>query len=1169
MEWTHEQREAIIARNHTLLVSAAAGSGKTAVLVERIVQLIREGYALDRMLIVTFTRAAAGEMRQRLANRLVREAQHDAKCFGKALDALEQTDISTIHAFCHRVLRQEFQAVGIDPMARVCEEQQRQELFNQSFRLAMNELLEEDHLAFHRLVCSFSQAQLLEMTENLYRFLLSMPNPFIWLEKKIQAVHVEHMTNHPWFMAIMEQIRLEVEGLSDYLLVQHRMWEEPCAVPVLLPTFQQDVQTVRALRQAAQQNEQLIQALRTTSFVRAATCRGLTEEQKAWKERYTALRDTMKQVVKNLAAMIPTEESTVLQEMDTIQSSLQGLSLLVQRVHEHFLKQKNEEGLLDFSDLEQMTMQVLSFPECRQKLQEDYDHIFVDECQDVSAVQDAIIQGIHGQNNCLFMVGDVKQSIYRFRLADPTLFLRRMRTFSDAEDAEERRIFLQKNFRSRSAVLQATNQVFRRAMKKSVTELDYMPEDELICGRETEADPPVEVHLVQRATQEKSAARHLENEAAVVTRRIQQLLQTTWCDEGVERPYAYRDMVILLQKKAGVGARLAELLEEQGIPVYFDGTDHYYDLPEIRTIKAILEVIDNPLQDVYLITAMKAMPFCLTDRQLADIRACKTGRDVPFWKAFTAACQSDKPIGAVCRAFQNKQKEWRFRCETMRLSDLVWFVLRDSGFYAACGAYPEGELRQANLRLLCQKAAVYEQQQHGGLSGFLRMVHLQMQQSDSMGAKVLGEHENLVRIMTMHKSKGLEFPVVFCMGLSERLTGTDTGVLHTNSQLGLCLPYVNPTLNIRRPGLGEDAFQYRKRMEEMSERCRLLYVAMTRARERLILIGRKEEKDEENWTLSDTPYRVWSAHSMMDWIMQTLCDLCDGQYPQEGQAPEPWQLYLEPDEGISHLDHPLDGEMAAWVQQVVSVPAKESAFSWWNTPEKREKMPIKTSVSSLTRRVVLHDPLPLGDEDETLEDKRASEEIVAPLRLSEIPARPAFLEKKRMTGAEHGTLMHRFLSLTPLEPLRGLHGAALQAEIAQQAAQMQADGRLSQQEMDMLHLMGVCTFFESKLGQRLLAAKEVHREWSFNLRLQEGEIAMLQGIMDCAFLEKDAWVLLDYKTDHIVSEEAFVERHCLQLNWYARALEQITGRAVKEKWLYALTTGKAYEVKREKENCFP
>jgi len=1151
MRWTEEQWAAIRARNHTILVGAAAGSGKTAVLVERIVQLVREQYRLNRMLIVTFTRAAAGEMRARLGQRLSREAQEEPELFGQALDDLEQTDISTIHSFCQRVLRQEFQTVGIDPMARVCEEQQRKMLFEQAFREAMNELLDAgENQNFLYLTRCFHQQALMDMCERLYAFVCSMPDPFQWLHEKNSLVG-KSLREHPWWGMLEESAVMQLQGLPCCLEMQRGMLMEMDAVDAFREVLQKDEALVQELlRVCVEKPEQLPNALAGVSFSRAPACRGITEEQKAWKERYNDLRNDMKDTVKGCAALLLRDEDIAADDLRVVQRELLGLEVLLERVHAHFSEAKNRENVLDFSDLEQMTLAVLRQEGCRAQLQEQYDHLFVDECQDVSAVQDAILQSLHGEANCLFMVGDVKQSIYRFRLADPTLFLQRMRSFSDDEDADERRIFLQRNFRSRGAVLDAANRVFRRAMTRSVTELDYLPQDELVQGRETEDDPRVEIRLVNQPEGRGAGDSCLESETAVVARRIRELLETDLEDGGSKRKYQYRDMVILLQKKAGVGARLAELLEAQGIPVYFDGTDQYYDLPEVRTVKALLEVIDNPCQDLPLLTALKNLPFCLTDGQLADIRMAKTGRDVPFYRAFAACGEGEGELAERCREILHKLREWRFVEENSRLSDFVWQLMEESGLYAVCGAYPEGELRQANLRLLRQKAADFERNQSGGLSGFLRMIDLQMKLGDSTGAKVLGEKENLVRIMTMHKSKGLEFPVVFCMRLTAGMMGAASGALRMHSRLGVCLPCVREELSIKRGSIGEDAFDYQRRLDELAERCRLLYVAMTRAREVLVLTGCSEQTGSRVWRMPVGPYRVWKAQCMMDWVMQAVLDDAD-------DPTAPWQVTWE-ESAQWHTQQREDRreELAAWLQAVLAQPADVSAWSWWERPAQAAAAPLKTSVSSLTRQEVLGDRLPLSEAEEDMPDKRSAEEIVMPLRLSELASRPQFMEEKQVTGAERGTLTHRFLSLADLETLKGLHGAALRSAIDEEGAGLQAKGCFAGGELDVISLGDAAAFFESPLGQRLLAAQEVHREWGFNLRLDKG--TLLQGVMDCVFLEDDQWVLVDYKTDHVVSEEAFVQRHQAQMAWYARALETISGRRVREKWLYALGLGKAF-----------
>lgn len=1167
-KWTKEQQQAIDARNHTILVSAAAGSGKTAVLIERIVSLVREGYRLNRMLIVTFTKAAAGEMRQRLNERLTREAAHDPEVMGQALDDLEGTDISTIHAFCQRVIRTDFQAVGIDPLARVCDDQQRQTLFDEAYKEALNALLDEpspdsDLLA---LVQAFSQRELAEMTADLYGFLMSMPMPFRWLADRIgEQGDLSSFKSQRWYQVLVNKTRLEVTGMEEYLRVQAGMFRDVDAVPGLQITYDKDRQVIERLAaDCGESDDAMLEALAQVSFAAAARTTKLTEGQTAWKERYYDVRNSMKKAITETKASMQLDEEQSAQDMAKILSFLRGLALLVQRVHGCFVVAKNIQNVIDFSDMEQMTLEILQQDSYREELQKEYDHIFVDECQDVSGVQDAIVQQIHGPDSCLFMVGDVKQSIYRFRLADPTLFLGRMRTFSDAEDAAERRIFLQKNFRSRANVLDASNRVFRSAMQRNVTELDYLKEDELIPGRETQNDPAVEVRLV-RQKEGGRGEECLAAETAAVVKRIRELLETRFMDGEQERTYQYRDMVILLAKASGVGARLAELLEQAGVPVYFDGKDDYYGLPEIRNVKALMAVLDNPMQDVPLLTVLKMIPFDLTDSELAEIRICRTGRDVPFYEAFEAACDTEGGIGDKCRSIRARMAEWRFLRETMRLSDFVWHVIQSSGYYAACGAYPEGELRQANLRLFCQKAAEYEANFDGSLSGFLNMIDMQIRTEDSRSAKMLGESENLVRIMTMHKSKGLEFPVVFCMRLTSGMFGPSAGTIRMHNKLGLCLPYVNRELNIRRDHPAAAAFKHQQRLDEMAERCRQLYVAMTRAREVLILTGCSEDEGRLCWTLPRGDYRVWKANTMMDWVMQTVMeDLQLQELPEHSAAAGPWLLAREDDlpaiEGAARVENTGTQD---WVREVVGVPADMHSAAWWKEiGQIRAVRPLKTSVTSLAKQQVFNDPMPLSDADETMDDKRAGEEITAPLRMSELPSRPAFMEQKAVTGADRGTVMHHVLSLIDLDAVRGRQGAVLNEALRASMDQLTDMGCLTSEERGMVRMDQITAWFTGPLGQRMLASGLVRREWGFNLRVGRKNDTLLQGIIDCAFMEDGKWILVDYKTDRIESDEAFVQRHAMQLSWYARALEKITGHEVAEMWLYALGKNRAYPVER-------
>ncbi len=1157
--WTTQQLQAIDASNNTILVSAAAGSGKTAVLVERIVQLIRGGFHLDRMLIVTFTKAAAAEMRQRLNKRLIHEAIADPERFGPALDELESTEISTIHAFCQKVLRNNFQAVGIDPMVRPCEDQMGKALFEAAWLDAFNELLEKgDDPDFLELAWAWDQPHLQEMTAALYDFLMSLPAPFDWLDRAVSAVDAPPYAEHPWVQVLLQHAKLQLQGIPAILTAMRAMFSEPNAVEARRETLEADEKACEKLFHVEHLPlNELLDALEGFSLGRAKVVRGQSEAEKEWSDRLAAQRKQITGIVKDIQANLTLDEEKIHREFAMMQRHLQGISALTKAVHGKFLEKKAEKHLIDFSDMEQFTLQVLQNPALRAQMQAEYDHIFVDECQDVSQVQDAILQSIHNDDNVMFMVGDVKQSIYRFRKADPTLFMERLRTYSDDPEAKFRRIILQKNFRSRFSVLDGTNRVFRRAMRPNVTELTYEAEDELIAGRETENDPPVEMHLLDvNPGEDGETVESLEAEAQIVIERVQTLLKEQFDDGNGLRNYTYRDMVILLAAASNTAPKLVELLGRAGIPVFYDGAAAFFSLPEIQAMKALLAVIDNPLQDVPLLAALKMPPFALTDGDLAAIRRVKTGKNVPFYEAFTAICGECGPLGEKCRQIRDQLNAWRFQAETMRLSDFVWLVMQGGGYYAAVGALPKGELRQANLRMLYQRAAQFEQDGGESLSAFLQLTEEQSAGDDKMSAKVLGEGENLLRIMTMHKSKGLEFPVVFLMQMSGPLHKAGKGELLLHTKLGAAMPYVNRELRIKRKTLADAAFKVQRMLDEKAERARLLYVAMTRARERLIMVGCCRGSERAAWNLPDSDYAVWSAASMTDWVMQTISPEIHNLSTSFPQPANPWNLRLCADLTGVAVDNAVDKSAAVHsLAEVLNGPIR-SDFSAWEKKAESAAAPIKTSVSAVAKKAAAGDPLPLTDAEEDAETKRVQEEIVSPLRMSELPSQPAFMEEKRITGAERGTLMHRALSLIPLEKLRGagnLYGAVRDA-----IHELAARDVFTWQEVMQLYIRGAADYFASDLGQRMLSSPKIRREWAFNLVMDNG--SLLQGVIDCAFLEEDEWVLVDYKTDRIEDENAFIARYQLQIDWYARALETITGKKVRARYLYSIGLGKAFEL---------
>ena len=1144
--FTPEQQTAIYADNPELLVSAAAGSGKTAVLVERIVRLVLEGQPLRRMLIVTFTTAAAGEMRQRLNRRLKEVLPEDPMRVTDALEDLEATDISTIHGFCRRFLKREFQAAGLDPAARVCRTDESDHLFAEAAHDALNTVLEREDGAAKRLTVRFSVKDVLEMNERLYRFLMSISHPYDWLSERVAYASERPVKEGRWYCEAL----LDAENAIRSLLAEAERYfaicREPMSLPVLEKTIASDRSPMLTVRQYLEHGkiEEAILAI-PDALVRSATAKNLDPDEAAWHNRWKAAREELKktcaETLKTYGGLLSPEED-LSRELDDIADSLQALAALSEETHRRFRAMKAEERLLDFSDLEQITFDLLSDPErpeLREAWQRSYDHIFVDECQDVSQIQNDILMALGCEKNHRFLVGDVKQSIYRFRMANPTLFLERVRTYSTDRNAGQRAVFLTRNFRSAGTILDAANAVFERAMHRDITELDYTPEDRLVKGRTDEEADPVEVRFFETGA---SAKGQREAERALALQAIRRLIGQPKPGGGV---YTYRDIAILMPIVAGEGLALTEALREQGVPVYYDGQDDFMDLPEIRAAHALMTLIDRPDDEIALLSVLRGAPFDFTDEELAAIRRLASGRKTPWQKALDLAEEQPGELGEKVRKFRATLAHWRSLRGVISLYDLLWRVLDESELLVRMTGRPGAELRLNNLRLLCEKAADFEATGGTSLGGFLDRLSDEMRSPDMRSARELGEDENLVRVMTVHKSKGLEFPAVILLGLNRQSQKKAEGAA-IHRDLGLCVPCVNRDLGVKRHSFAERLITGRRDWDERAERCRLLYVAMTRARERLIVCA--AGKELPLWREPAGDDRLCRSESMLDWLMEAVFDL-------EGTA-SPFRFVAEIEADLPETDAvSRDIRTETWRNDP---PA--TRLNWLPPLGKLEILPRKTSVTSLARKHTLGDPMPLDGEDEGPEDKRVSERIVSPMQLSPIPAEPAWrMPEESTTGAGRGTANHRFLSLVDLGALRQAKTDQLLSILGAEFDRLRARDVISRDEALLISLRQAAGFFASELGQAFLHGTEQRREWGFNLRLS-GTGTLLQGVIDAAFRTPEGWVIIDYKTDRIEDETAFVQRHAEQLNWYAEALRRITGQPVQACWLWSLSKGKAYPV---------
>ncbi len=1163
------QQEAIEARNQNILVSAAAGSGKTTVMVEKIKETLlgHPEASISEFLVITFTKDAARNMKNKLRDLLEEAAEEGNEPAARALSEIETATISTIHSFCTQLLTEYHDNAGATMTPRVLKDTQKKRMFDECFQDAAESILRPgsdrdaaDRGAVTALMVAFSLEEIGKMVQDLYNVLMGIPDPFAFLEQVVREPPVPL-----WNQEILNSIHLDVLGLEEALRREEELLGEPEALPAYEEILESDRELVRAFLDQFGRAEQpgekkaLLEAARA-GFRKAPALRGLDGEAKEWKKRMDEARNSMKDskgilvsAAKRLDAMMDPRNDRL---NGIIRKLLRGLELLLRETASLYERQKLESGAIDYADMEQIAYRIMSDPDKRSELLSKYKYIYVDECQDVSGIQDAIIKSLTGPGHQFFMVGDIKQSIYGFRHAEPELFERERRSYSDDADAPERRIFFMDNYRSCACVVDAVNEVFAEAMDEAITDMNYLAEDHLRCNLEGEYGP-VDVILVQKGDEE---ADKLEAQCEAAGRYIQSLIAPL--DEaGGEGRYQYRDIVILVRAARGTASTIVEHLKKMHIPAMYEGTPDFFGLAEVKAFFSLLTVIDNLHHDDALVGALINTPFLFTEQELAEIRLANM-ENIPFYQAFeNCARRGEQPIDLRCRRAADQFAEWGRACEGMSVPDFVWWLMRETGFYASRGAYPDGKARQANLDALYQRALDGAAAGNMRLSDFVNDLRQarETRQTDSDDHPAMGAGDNFVRIMTMHKSKGLEFPAVILMDLQRNIRTRRSeeklrmDVSSSGGALGLYLPAVQRQRNSSVDSQGKDAFDLRALRKTISESTRLLYVAMTRARQRLCLIGSVKDGEEKLWRNGTRAARIWKTRSMLDMIMPAV--LRRVPMPENGETAEDslWRLSCVSGKAIEEGE--ADAEAAEdLITEALSDPTPRTLY----TPERIEPEPLKTSVTTLTHRTPV---LSEEDTEETVADKRKTEEAVRTFRLSAAPSRPAFLEEEVVEAASIGTITHRFLRLIQLDRLRS-QDADVDRVVQSEAERMKASGILTPEEAGLIRLKGVASFFKSDLGRRMLRSGDVRREAEFTLRISEDSPTMVQGIVDCAFREDGEWILIDYKTDFDTAEERFVPRHEMQMNWYRTALERLTRVRVREMWLFALRAGKAYPVRR-------
>ena len=1257
MKFTEDQQRVIDLRNCNILVSAAAGSGKTAVLVERIVELVSgsgcdsaRAVDIDRLLIVTFTNAAAAQMRERITKALSDrvEAEPDNEHIKKQLMLIHNAKIMTIHSFCLYLIKNHFNDIGLDPDFRTADEGEIRLLKQE----VLSELLEEQFALgrqeFTDCVEYFAydgrEKRLEELIERLYTFSGSYPFPEKWLRQHRMDYHVEtfeELVKTEWFAGMMQEISALLQECKEQEKAALKVCEEPDGPYFYAVALEQDQELIAGLEQelasvvqTASEPEQSVASAEMDSSVAkdafealAARVQGISYARMAPKkddsvsaekrELVKAMRERVKSLLGTLSekyfASGPKQWLAECRQADAALCELVDLALLF---GERLTEKKREKNLLDFEDMEHLALQILLKEEENGQMvpsdtaleyREQFVEILIDEYQDSNLVQEFLLQSISGEDDGRFnrfMVGDVKQSIYKFRLARPELFLEKFATYQK-EDGNCVRVDLKQNFRSRHEVTDCVNDLFLQLMHRELGGVEYdadaalypaaqFPEadgeaadarekDVALGGEEKQgsavpvstaceasiARSPYEPELCIAAISGEKGEDPKELEAKMIAGKIREIvgkLPVRDSESGQLRPARYQDIVILLRTTSGWDETFKKILEENAIPVFVTSKTGYFAATEVQTVLNFLRVLNNPLQEIPLFGVLKSVLFGFSDAQLATLRALdETGKRCLYDCVKLAAGEGESGEGSVgygsgsngadaslrekCCSFLSFLNRYREYAVYLPIHKLMEQFLEETGYLYTVSALPGGVQRRINVEMLLTRAESFEKTSYSGLFHFIRyMEQLEKYDIDYGETGASDENADVVRIMSIHKSKGLEFPVCFVSGLSKRFNRQDSvAPVLMDMDLGLAIDWVDPTARIRHTTLKKNVLARKLNADSMGEELRVLYVALTRAEEKLILTGTcKEDKlpqeDTAQGAYGYSALRLQEASSYYDLVLPAWqsvgrrLQICTQEELLQAELVRASLGYNSRQKLFEEAGKEPEAAELALCERLQKPYAHENLAGLF----------VKTTVSELKKE---------GMQEEAAEGLELfpEEEVV--------PYLPQFVREQEETvsGTTRGSAYHRLLEIFPFERQETWTAAKIRTVIEE----CKADRRLSEEYAAAINVYKIRAFLQTPLAARMAKAarsNRLHREQPFVLGLSanrlntdfpEDETVLIQGIIDVYLEEEDGIVLADYKTDLVKDPKELILRYRVQLDYYEEALVRLTGKCVKEKLIYS------------------
>lgn len=1334
-KWTQEQQNVIDSRGGNLLVAAAAGSGKTAVLVERIIQMILNSdlkIDIDKLLVVTFTNAAASEMRERIGDAISKKLDENPEDehLQDQLVLLNKASITTIHSFCLEVIKSNFHKINLDPNFRIGDETECSLMKLEAIDETFDILYEQNDEEFCYLVDCYAEkrgdSNLQNLILSIYSFVMASPYPKVWLKESAEDFNITDdfdFATSKWAKAILETVKIQMEGIEKSLC---KAIEDVYGIDELV-TF------TDKLKIEYEKIKEILYACDTSWSDAYRQISSMTFENyakgvkripkdapsyiKEEKDKAKKIRDNAKKSIEKIKTSVFNKNYDDLKdEIKFLYPIVKSLSDVVLMFEQIYSQKKRDKGIIDFNDIEHFALQILTetdengdfvFDEEGKNIPSDialeyrekFYEIFIDEYQDSNQVQEVILSTIAKQKEPnRFMVGDVKQSIYRFRQAKPEIFLQKYATYDTDLSSKYKKIMLYKNFRSRKEVVDSVNYIFEHIMSKNLGEIDYNEEEKLNLGanfEEVEDEKIIlggatEIHLMEKKVPEVEDPDEEEEEgedldasqieARMVGKIIRDIMRPNENGEIMQvfdkkletyRNVEYKDIVILLRATSAWAPVFAEELINMDIPTYADMGQGYFETMEIQVIMSFLKVIDNPMQDIPLIAILRSPIYGFTPEDFIDIRI--TDKKVSFYEAmrmfvgekidlsneeeqdiaedkisddtgneiidvninkensYVDADMDDyyqninyedfeyeneefiyndevmyesyinenveddliyeinsniegdeesqkSELELKVRRFLDDLKELQEKSMYMSTDEFLWYIYTNSGYYAYCGALPGGSQRQANLRILFERAKQFEETSFKGIFNFINFISkLKKSNSDMGSAKTLGENANVVRIMSIHKSKGLEFPIVICSGMGRNFNTMDfrKDVLY-HHELGYGPQIVDFERRISYPSIAKEALKCKINIENISEEMRILYVALTRAKEKLIITSsiKDIEQNMHKWSSNISTekmvskYDILNGKNYMDWMMPAIIkhkDLEDiretyNLYTSISMEDESkWSVKTWSRDDIDFEKHEKEG-----IREVLNtMDLSQHDTEYYEQIEK--KLNFEYPYLGVVKKAASISVTEIKKRQEEYEEQ---EDSLGLYKHKTTLKKPKFLSEsqksEKITGARRGTIVHLIMEVLDFEKVN------TESEIKAQIQDLVKRRIITEKESQVLSPRKIMRFFKSPIAKRMLSSKFVKREQKIytqikmndiylndeifknNRETYENESVMLRGVIDLYFEEDDGLVILDYKTDFVDenNKKEIIYKYKKQIEIYADVLSKLTGKKVKEKYLY-------------------